>query len=106
MLANPSFDLFPEEDAPDLESYDRIIVAFSGGKDSLATFLHLLDAGVDRNRIELWHHLVDGRGRNFMDWPITEPIGAQDGSEVVTIRRSLPTALSVSAQIVFDADPD
>lgn len=59
-------------DDPVLESYDTIIVAFSGGKDSLACLLHLLEMGVDRQRIELWHHDVDGReGSKLMDWPVT-----------------------------------
>jgi 3'-phosphoadenosine 5'-phosphosulfate sulfotransferase (PAPS reductase)/FAD synthetase len=57
--------------APRLDSYDKILVAFSGGKDSLAMVLHLLDMGVPREQIELHHHDVDGHGRNFMDWPIT-----------------------------------
>jgi len=57
-----------------LEDYDFIIVAFSGGKDSTACFLHLLDSGVDPDKIELWHHLIDGApgSESFMDWPITE----------------------------------
>jgi 3'-phosphoadenosine 5'-phosphosulfate sulfotransferase (PAPS reductase)/FAD synthetase len=55
-----------------LRSYDRIVVAFSGGKDSLACLLHLLECGVEPERIELHHHDVDGGGRTFMDWPITE----------------------------------
>lgn len=55
-----------------LGSYDMIIVAFSGGKDSMACLLHLLDSGVDRTKIELWHHDVDGReGSTLMDWPVT-----------------------------------
>ncbi len=55
-----------------LPSYDTVIVAFSGGKDSLACLLYLLDAGVSRDRIELWHHDVDGReGSTLMDWPCT-----------------------------------
>lgn len=45
----------------DLATYDHIIVAFSGGKDSWACLLHLLDLDVERKKIELWHHLVDGR---------------------------------------------
>jgi 3'-phosphoadenosine 5'-phosphosulfate sulfotransferase (PAPS reductase)/FAD synthetase len=58
--------------APNLNSYDYVVVAFSGGKDSLACFLHLIDLGVDRSRIELWHHDVDGReGSQLMDWPVT-----------------------------------
>lgn len=57
---------------PDLQSYQHIIVAFSGGKDSLACVLHLMDCGVPAERIELWHHDVDGReGSKLMDWPVT-----------------------------------
>lgn len=56
---------------PDLASYDTIILAFSGGKDSVASLCCLLDAGVDPARIELWHHDVDGEGRGLMDWPST-----------------------------------
>ena len=56
----------------DLAAFDTIIVAFSGGKDSIACVLHLLDSGVPRERIELWHHDVDGReGSKLMDWPCT-----------------------------------
>jgi tRNA(Ile)-lysidine synthase TilS/MesJ len=58
--------------SPDLNSYDVIVVAFSGGKDSIACVLHLLELGVPRERIELWHHDVDGReGSSLMDWPVT-----------------------------------
>ena len=32
--------------APDLRSYDRIVVAFSGGKDSIASLLTVLEPGV------------------------------------------------------------
>lgn len=56
--------------AAELNTYDYVIVAFSGGKDSLACLLHLLEAGVDRSKVELWHHDVDG-GLKFMDWPCT-----------------------------------
>jgi 3'-phosphoadenosine 5'-phosphosulfate sulfotransferase (PAPS reductase)/FAD synthetase len=48
--------------APDLRSYDHILVSCSGGKDSLACLLHLIDEGADPARIELHHHDVDGRG--------------------------------------------
>ena len=51
--------------------YDKYIVAFSGGKDSTACFLHLLECGVPVEKIELWHHDIDGRGRTFMDWEVT-----------------------------------
>ncbi|MBV7542021.1 phosphoadenosine phosphosulfate reductase [Acidovorax sp. sic0104] len=57
---------------PNLDDYDRIIVAFSGGADSTACVLHLLDCGVPASRIHLHHHLVDGDGDCFMDWPVTE----------------------------------
>lgn len=59
-----------------LTEYDFILVAFSGGKDSTAAFLYLLDKGVAPERIELWHHAVDGHGSHggsstLMDWPST-----------------------------------
>jgi len=56
-----------------LENYDFFIVAFSGGKDSLACILNLLDQGVPRNKIELWHHSIDGElsSPKLMDWPVT-----------------------------------
>ncbi len=58
---------------PDLAQYDRFVVFFSGGKDSVACVLALLDAGVDPDRIELHHHIIDGReGSTLMDWPVTE----------------------------------
>ena len=58
---------------PDLSSYDRIVVFFSGGKDSVSCVLHLLDLGVPASRIELHHHLVDGAPGEpgLMDWPVT-----------------------------------
>ena len=56
----------------DLSEYDHIIIGMSGGKDSIAALLRLLDLGVDRDRLELWHHDVDGReGSTLMDWPFT-----------------------------------
>jgi 3'-phosphoadenosine 5'-phosphosulfate sulfotransferase (PAPS reductase)/FAD synthetase len=56
-----------------IKDYDYYIIAFSGGKDSTACFLHLLDLNIPKEKIELWHHLVDGReGSSLMDWPVTE----------------------------------
>ena len=57
--------------SPDLASYDRFVVAFSGGKDSIACLLTLLEAGVPATTIECYHHDVDGAGPGFMDWPST-----------------------------------
>ena len=63
----------PPSPRVDPTAYDRVVVAFSGGKDSIACVLALLEAGVHSSRIELWHHLVDGReGSVLMDWPCTE----------------------------------
>ena len=56
---------------PDLHSYDRIVIAFSGGKDSVASLLTVMDAGVPPERIDVYHHDVDGNGPSFMDWPST-----------------------------------
>lgn len=52
--------------------FDKILVQFSGGKDSIACFLHLLELGVPRTKIEIWHQRIDGDGPPFMDWPITD----------------------------------
>lgn len=66
---------------PDLWSYDKILVAFSGGKDSLAAWLTVLEQMVAvgmtwtdiAERVEFWHHLIDGReGSTLMDWPVSE----------------------------------
>lgn len=55
-----------------LASYDKIIIYFSGGKDSLACLLFILWLGVALSKIELWHHEIDGReGSTLMDWTIT-----------------------------------
>jgi 3'-phosphoadenosine 5'-phosphosulfate sulfotransferase (PAPS reductase)/FAD synthetase len=57
----------------DIQSYDKVIIAFSGGKDSMACFLHILELGVPKEKIELWHHCIDGKeGSKLMDWPVTE----------------------------------
>jgi len=83
-LAPPWLDVPPHPSArPDtssllsLSSYARIVLMFSWGKDSAAMVLHTLDwmasEGVPRDRLELWHQLVDGAPEDptFMDWPVT-----------------------------------
>ncbi len=55
----------------DLHSYDKSIVSFSGGKDSTACFLYLLDNGIPLHKIELWHQDIDGRAGVFFDWEVT-----------------------------------
>lgn len=71
----------PAEATPDsttilpFDEYDFIIVSFSGGKDSMGCYLHLLDQGVPPERIELWHQAVDGEpgvAPRLWDWPCTE----------------------------------
>ena len=63
----------PRVALPNLLEYDQYVIFFSGGKDSIACFLSLVELGVARDRIELWHHEVDGRedGVSLMDWPCT-----------------------------------
>jgi len=59
----------------ELSYYDKIIVSYSGGKDSTALVLNLLEKGADPAKMELWHQSIDGRGdtcRNFFDWPSTD----------------------------------
>lgn len=55
----------------DLFNYDKYIVSFSGGKDSTACLLFLLDNGVPKEKIELWHQEIDGRGPSLFDWEVT-----------------------------------
>lgn len=43
----------------------------SRGKDSTASFLYLLEQGVPKDKIELWHQEIDGRETTFFDWEIT-----------------------------------
>ena len=59
----------------DFDYYDSILVQMSGGKDSIACFLHLLDLGVPKHKIEIWHQCIDGKDstkKQFFDWESTE----------------------------------
>jgi 3'-phosphoadenosine 5'-phosphosulfate sulfotransferase (PAPS reductase)/FAD synthetase len=52
-----------------LSSKATVIIAFSGGKDSVAMVLQAIyDFKIPREQIELWHHDVDGDGPNLWDW--------------------------------------
>ena len=58
-----------------INSYDKIIISYSGGKDSDACVLYLMDYIKDKSKIELWHQCVDGRGKThkeFFDWQSTD----------------------------------
>jgi 3'-phosphoadenosine 5'-phosphosulfate sulfotransferase (PAPS reductase)/FAD synthetase len=72
----------PTPSEPELESYQRILVAFSGGKDSWAVLIDLLERGVDPSRIELHHHEVDGEGPLFMDWACTSDYCRKGASSI------------------------
>lgn len=56
-----------------LEEYDLIVVLISGGKDSVACYLKLLELGVPKEKIEFWHHDIDGgHPSRRMDWRCTQ----------------------------------
>lgn len=66
------FDDVSSAETFDPSTYDRYIVFFSGGKDSIACLLTLLELGISKDKIELHHHIVDGcEGSSLMDWPVT-----------------------------------
>ena len=55
-----------------LEAYDLIILLLSGGKDSIACYYKLLELGVPKQKIECWHHDIDGGNPvRRMDWRCT-----------------------------------
>lgn len=56
-----------------LEEYDLIVVLISGGKDSVACYLKLIELGVPKEKIEFWHHDIDGgHPTRRMDWKCTQ----------------------------------
>ena len=56
-----------------LEEYDLIAVLLSGGKDSIACYYKLIELGVPKERIEFWHHDIDGgHPSRRMDWRCTQ----------------------------------
>ncbi|WP_250886670.1 phosphoadenosine phosphosulfate reductase family protein [Bacillus sp. SM2101] len=58
-----------------LNEYDHVIVQLSAGKDSMVVLWKLLELGVPKEKIELWHQVVDGRFEDkveLFDWPCIE----------------------------------
>lgn len=56
-----------------LEDYDLIVVLLSGGKDSIACYYKLIELGVPKEKIEFWHHDIDGgHPSRQMDWRCTQ----------------------------------
>lgn len=82
-------DIYLSELLP-LEEYDLIIVLLSGGKDSVACFYKLLELGVPKEKIELWHHNIDGGNpTRTMDWKCTQSyVKALAEAEGVKLRTS------------------
>lgn len=73
-----------------LEEYDRVILLISGGKDSIASYYKLLELGVPKQKIEFWHHDIDGGNpTRRMDWRCTSGyIRAFSEAEHVPLRVS------------------
>lgn len=73
-----------------LEEYDLIVVLLSGGKDSVACYYKLLELGVPKEKIEFWHHDIDGgHPSRRMDWRCTQNyVKAMAEAEGVTLRIS------------------
>ena len=56
-----------------LEDYDLVVVLLSGGKDSIACYYKLRELGVPKEKMEFWHHDIDGGHPNRrMDWRCTQ----------------------------------
>ena len=73
-----------------LEEYDLIVILMSGGKDSVAAYYKLLELGVPKEKMEFWHHDIDGgHPERKMDWRCTESyVKALAEAEGVPLRLS------------------
>lgn len=73
-----------------LEEYDLVILLISGGKDSIASYYKLLELGIPKQKIEFWHHDIDGGNpTRRMDWRCTSGyIRAFSEAEHVPLRVS------------------
>jgi 3'-phosphoadenosine 5'-phosphosulfate sulfotransferase (PAPS reductase)/FAD synthetase len=69
----PQGTLFPERIPEPSLDVDLIIIACSGGKDSVALILDMLHRGVPPSKMVIFHHLVDGNENPTLkfDWPVT-----------------------------------
>lgn len=64
--------IYLEELLP-LEEYDLVAILLSGGKDSIACYYKLLELGVPKEKMEFWHHDIDGgHPCRRMDWRCTQ----------------------------------
>ncbi|MDR2024755.1 MAG: hypothetical protein LBQ71_16245, partial [Hungatella sp.] len=73
-----------------LEEYDLVAILLSGGKDSIACYYKLLELGVPKEKMEFWHHDIDG-GHPYrrMDWKCTQNyVNALAEAEGVPLRPS------------------
>ncbi|MBE5986053.1 MAG: hypothetical protein E7248_22495 [Paenibacillaceae bacterium] len=73
-----------------LEEYDLVAILLSGGKDSIACYYKLLELGVPKEKMEFWHHDIDG-GHPYrrMDWKCTQNyVKALAEAEEVPLRLS------------------
>lgn len=73
-----------------LEEYDLIVILLSGGKDSIACYFKLRELGVPKEKIEFWHHDIDGgHPSRRMDWKCTQNyVRALAESEGIPLRPS------------------
>lgn len=56
-----------------LEEYDLVAILLSGGKDSIACYYKLLELGIPKEKVEFWHHDIDGgHPSRRMDWRCTQ----------------------------------
>lgn len=99
----------------------KFIVAFSGGKDSIAMVLHLMfQEFINPSQIELWHHDVDGKSENLWDWKCTESycrafakafglkilFSYREGGITKEILKGQSGALEISGDVYFQEQED
>lgn len=73
-----------------LEEYDLFAILLSGGKDSIACYYKLMELGVPKEKMEFWHHDIDGgHPLRRMDWKCTQNyVRAFSEAEGVPLRLS------------------